>query len=332
VADFGTRSDSYSAFGESTLNFTPSFRGIAGLRYTHDELEYDHRRRSTSATAVTGIQPSTSSSGSTDEDGWSGRLGLQYDLNPNLTSYLTYSRGYKGPAYNVFFNMQPRDTQALKPETSNSWELGLKANALDNRLTANFALFHTVYDNYQANFYDTVAGQVVTRLINAGSVKTEGAEADLAWQATRRLKLSGSVAYTHARIESFNCPAGAEASCNGNGKPLPFSPDWKSYVRADYDIPLDNGLDVELGSDYSWQDKVQYDLSQNPNTIQGAYGIWNASVALADYSQGWRVALLAKNLTDKSYSPLIATGTGYVYRLVPRDDSRYFGVELRKDF
>ncbi|SDH85163.1 TonB-dependent receptor [Pseudomonas panipatensis] len=332
VADFGTRSDSYSAFGESTLNFTPSFRGIAGLRYTHDELEYDHRRRSTSATAVTGIQPSTSSSGSTDEDGWSGRLGLQYDLNPNLTSYLTYSRGYKGPAYNVFFNMQPRDTQALKPETSNSWELGLKANALDNRLTANFALFHTVYDNYQANFYDTVAGQVVTRLINAGSVKTEGAEADLAWQATRRLKLSGSVAYTHARIESFNCPAGAAASCNVNGKPLPFSPDWKSYVRADYDIPLDNGLDVELGSDYSWQDKVQYDLSQNPNTIQGAYGIWNASVALADYSQGWRVALLAKNLTDKSYSPLIATGTGYVYRLVPRDDSRYFGVELRKDF
>lgn len=332
VADFGTRSDSYSAFGESTLNFTPSFRGIAGLRYTHDELEYDHRRRSTSATAVTGIQPSTRSSGSTDEDGWSGRLGLQYDLNPNLTSYLTYSRGYKGPAYNVFFNMQPRDTQALKPETSNSWELGLKANALDNRLTANFALFHTVYDNYQANFYDTVAGQVVTRLINAGSVKTEGAEADLAWQATRRLKLSGSVAYTHARIESFNCPAGAAASCNVNGKPLPFSPDWKSYVRADYDIPLDNGLDVELGSDYSWQDKVQYDLSQNPNTIQGAYGIWNASVALADYSQGWRVALLAKNLTDKSYSPLIATGTGYVYRLVPRDDSRYFGVELRKDF
>lgn len=332
VADYGTTSDSYSAFGETTLNFTSAFRGIAGLRYTHDELEYDHRRVSTSATAVTGIQPSTSSSGSTDEDGWSGRLGVQYDLSDDLTSYLTYSRGYKGPAYNVFFNMQPRDTQALKPETSNSWELGLKATALDKRLSANFAVFHTEYDNYQANFYDTVANQVVTRLINAGSVKTEGAEADLAWQATRQLKLSGSVAYTHARIDSFNCPAGAAASCNVDGKPLPFSPDWKSYVRADYDIPLDNGLDVELGTDYSWQDKVQYDLSQNPDTVQGAYGIWNASVGLADYNQGWRVAFLAKNLTDKSYSPLLATGTGYVYRLVPRDDGRYFGFELRKDF
>ncbi|MGI4840771.1 MAG: TonB-dependent receptor [Janthinobacterium lividum] len=332
VANYSTTSDSYSAFGETTLNFTSRLRGIAGLRWTHDQLEYDHRRVSTSATTVSGIQPSTSSSGSVDEDGWSGRLGAQFDLTDTVMAYLTYSRGYKGPAYNVFFNMQPRDTGALKPETSNNWELGLKATSFDNRLTTNLAVFHSEYDNYQANFYDTVAGQVVTRLINAGSVSTEGVEADYALQASRNLKLSGALAYTRARIDSFACPAGAAASCNVNGKTLPFSPDWKSYVRADYSIPLDNGLDVELSTDYNWQSEVQYDISQNPDTKQGAYGIWNASVALADYNNGWRVALLAKNLTDKSYSPLLASGTGYIYRAVARDDQRYFGVQLRKDF
>ena len=332
IADYSTTSDSYSVFGETTLNFTSSFRGIAGLRWTHDDLEYDHRRVSTSATTVSGIQPGTSSSGSVDEDGWSGRLGVQYDLSDSVMAYLTYSRGYKGPAYNVFFNMQPRDTGALKPETSNNWELGLKASAWDNRLTTNLAVFHSEYDNYQANFFDTVAGQVVTRLINAGSVSTEGVEADYALQVTRQLKVSGALAYTRARIDEFSCPAGAAASCNVNGKPLPYSPDWKSYVRADYSIPLDNGLDIELGTDYSWQSEVQYDISQNPDTKQGAYGIWNASVALADYSNGWRVALLAKNLTDKSYSPLLASGSGYIYRAVPRDDERYLGVQLRKDF
>ncbi|MDR0277550.1 MAG: TonB-dependent receptor [Paucimonas sp.] len=332
IADYSTTNDSYAVFGESTLNFTERFRGIAGLRWTHDDLEYDHRRVSTSAVAVNGIQPGTSSSGSVDEDGWSGRLGVQYDLTDDITSYLTYSRGYKGPAYNVFFNMQPRDTDALKPETSNSWEAGLKASLWNNRLTSNLAVFHTEYDNYQANFFDSVAGQVVTRLINAGSVKSEGVELDFALQATSQLKLSGAVAYTKARIDEFACPAGAAASCNVNGKPLPYSPDWKSYVRADYSIPLDNGLDIELGTDFSWQSKVQYDISQNADTIQGAYGIWNASVALADYNEGWRVALLAKNLADKSYSPLLATGGNYVYRAVPRDDERYFGIQLRKDF
>ncbi|MCY1451544.1 hypothetical protein D9M71_684150 [compost metagenome] len=103
-------------------------------------------------------------------------------------------------------------------------------------------------------------------------------------------------------------------------------------MRADYSIPLDNGLDVELGTDFSWQSEVQYDISQNVDTKQGAYGIWNASVALADYNNGWRVALLGKNLADKSYSPLLASGGNYIYRAVPRDDERYFGVQLRKDF
>lgn len=332
VADYTTTSDSYSAFGETTLNFTSRLRGIAGLRWTHDDLEYDHRRVSTSATTVSGIQPGTRSSGSVDEDGWSGRLGVQYDLSEDVMAYVTYSRGYKGPAYNVFFNMQPRDTDALKPETSNTWEAGIKASAWDNRLTSNLAVFHSEYDNYQANFFDTVANQVVTRLINAGSVSTEGVELDYALQATQNLKLSGALAYTRARIDQFSCPAGAAASCNVDGKTLPYSPDWKSYVRADYSIPLANGLDVELGTDYSWQSEVQYDISQNPDTKQGAYGIWNASIALADYTNGWRVALLGKNLADKSYSPMLASGSGYIYRAVPRDDERYFGVQLRKDF
>ncbi|KPA92231.1 TonB-dependent receptor [Pseudomonas asplenii] len=332
VADYSTTSDSYAVFGESTLNFTPTFRGIAGLRYTHDDLSYDHRRVSTSATTVSGIQPATSSHGSVDEDGWSGRLGVQYDLSDSVTSYVTYSRGYKGPAYNVFFNMQPRDTNALKPETSNTWEAGIKATSWNNRLTTNLAVFHSDYDNYQANFFDTVAGQVVTRLINAGSVSTEGVEADYALQATSNLKLSGALAYTKARIDEFSCPPGAAASCNVNGKPLPFSPDWKSYVRADYTVPLNNGLDLELGTDFSWQSEVQYDIAQNVDTRQGAYGIWNASIALADYNQGWRVALLGKNLADKSYSPLLASGGNYIYRAVPRDDERYFGIQVRKDF
>lgn len=331
-ADYSTTNDSVALFGENTFNFTDDLRAIFGLRWTHDDLEYDHRRVSTSATAVTGIQPSTASSGSVDEDGWSGRTGLQYDFNDNLTGYVTYSRGYKGPAYNVFFNMQPRDTGALKPETSDAYEIGLKSTALDNRLTANLAVFHTDYDNYQANFFDTVANQVVTRLVNAGKVKTQGVELDASFQATSRLKLSTAVAYTKARVDHFNCPAGAAANCNIDGGRLPFTPDWKTYLRADYVIPLDNGLDVELSSDYSWQDAVQFSLDQNPDTVQGAYGIWNASIALADYNDGWRVALLGKNLGDKSYAQMLASGGDYIYRSVPRDDGRYFGVQLRKDF
>ncbi|MYM82846.1 TonB-dependent receptor [Duganella sp. FT50W] len=331
-ADYGVKSDSYSLFGESTLNFSPVWRAIAGARWTKDELSYDHQRTSTQTVAFAGVQPAVQNAGSTSEDGYSGRLGLQYDISRDVNTYVTYSRGYKGPAYNVFFNMLSRDTLALKPETSDSFEMGLKASAFDRKLTANLAVFSTKYDNYQANFYDTVAGTVVTRLINAGDVSTKGVELDINARPTRALTLTASLAYTDATIDNFNCPPAAAASCNLNGKPLPFSPKWKSFTRANYALPLENGLIVDLSADYSWQAKTQYDLFQSPDAIQGAYGVINAGIALSSPVGGWRVALVGKNLANKSYATNLVTSTGYVTRAVPRDDQRYFGITARKEF
>ena len=331
-AVYGVGSDSYSVFGESTINFSPTLRGIAGLRWTRDELSYNHQRTSTKATAFAGVQPGVQNSGDTSENGVSGRLGLQTDMTSDVVAYATYSRGYKGPAYNVFFNMLNRDTLALKPETSDSFELGLKSTAFDKRLTLNLAAFKTKYSNYQANFYDTVAGAVVTRLINAGDVSTQGIELDLTTRPIARLTLTGSLAYTDATIDQFNCPPAAAASCNLNGKTLPFSPHLKTYTRASYAIPLQNGLNTDVSVDYAWQSKVQYDLFQSPDAIQGSFGILNGSITLSSLNDGWRLALVGKNLMNKSYATNLVANASYVTRAVPRDDERYFGLNLRKDF
>lgn len=331
-ADYSVESDSLALFGESTLNFTKQFRGIAGLRWTHDELEFDHIRNS----PVTGPGVQVSQplrQGSTTETAYSGRVGLQYDINEDLTTYFTYSRGYKGPAYNVFFNMNQsnNDTLPLDPETSNAFELGLKSAYFDNRLIFNVAAFYTKYKNYQANFFDSIGGTTITRLVNAGSVSTRGVEFDAVAKPTSRLTLSGSLAYVDARIDQFTCPANAAASCSVNGKPLPFSPEFKSVARANYAIPLSNGYVVDLGTDYTWQSKQQYSLTQTKETIQEAYGIWNASVALST-DTGWRVALVGRNLLDRSYASNLVSHGSYVNRYVPRDDARYFGINVRKDF
>ena len=331
-ADYGVTNDSYAAFGEGTLALTSDWRAILGARWTRDELSYHHTRTSTQATAFSGVQPGTQSSGDTAKNGWSGRLGLQHDLGANANAYVTVSRGYKGPAYNVFFNMLPRDTGALDPETSNSYEAGFKAAAFNRRLTVNLAAFHTDYDNYQANFYDTVAGAVVTRLINAGKVSTRGVEADIAARPTAQLTLNAALAYVDARIDDFKCPAAAAASCTLNGKPLPFSPKFKTYLRANYAVPLPNGLQADFNADYTYQTKTQFDLFQSPLAVQGAYGIVNAAVELSSSEGGWRVALVGKNLADRSYATNLIVNTGYVNRTVPRDDRRYVGITARKEF
>ena len=337
LANYSTASDSTAAFGEGRLHFSPNLRAILGLRWTEDKLNFAHQRtRSTPdaqfAGAIPGVNPADSLSGDARVTGFSGRTGLQYDLSADISSYLTYSRGYKGPAYNVFFNMLPRDTLALKPETSNTVEAGLKTESFDKRLRVNVAAFVSEYHNYQANFFDLVSGSVVTRLINAGDVSSRGVELDFSARPTQELTLTGAAAYIRARIDSFNCPAGAATSCAVNGKPLPFSPNWKAALQANYRIPLASGLQVDLSSDYNWQSQVQYDIGQFADTIQKAYGIWNAGIALSDPSKGWRVALLAKNLSDKSYASFLSRGATYVNRWVPRDDQRYFGINARYEF
>lgn len=331
VADYGVRSKSTALFGEGTFNFTSALRAIAGLRYTEDDLSYQHGRVATAA-GIPGVAGTRAPvSGKTSESAWSGRVGPMYDLGKDTMLYGTLSRGYKGPAYNVFFNMSPTQDNVIGPETSRSIEVGVKSEFLENRVRLNVAAFQTDYDGYQANVPDLVNGVIVTRLVNAGEVSTRGLEIDLAARVLPQLTINAALARTLARIENFACPPGAAASCDINGKPLPFAPDWKASLRGTYTQPLDERLSLDFGVDANWQSKTNFDLQQQPNSVQPSYGIVNATVSLQSVA-GWRVALLAKNLFDKSYATFVQSSGNHINRYVPRDDKRYFGVNLRYDF
>ncbi len=336
-AQYSTDGNDVALFGEANLHFTDRFRGVVGVRGVVDTLAYQQGRVSSSDVTLTGIAPSFHSMGSTDVPAYSDRLGLQYDLTPQSMAYFTYSRGYKGPAYNVFFNETALQTNALKPETSNAYEVGLKSRFLHDRVQANLDGFIQDFTDYQANFASDVAGALVTRLINAGSVSTKGVEGDITARPVGNLDLTGLFAYTEATVDKFACPANAATSCDINGEPLPFAPKWKLDARAHYTIPLSDRYDLGLNTDFNWQTATQYQLTETTNTVQKAYGIWNASIGLADLDYNWRVTGLVRNILDTNYSSYLVDGNlngalGGTVRYVPRDYRRYFGIELHKDF
>jgi len=339
VAYYGVQNSNYALFGEANVNFTKAFRAIAGYRSTWDELSFYHTRTSTNdpsnagTGAVTGIQGYHNGSGSTSTRGDSYRLGLQLDLGAHAQTYATYSRGYKGPAYNAFFNMLTRDEIALAPETSKSWEAGVKGSVLDRKISYALAAYTTDFNNFQANFSDTVGGAIVTRLINAGSVNTKGFEADITLRPAAGLTIDTSYARTDAKVLHFNCPAGAAASCNIDGQPLPYAPKWKLYTNVAYRFAAVAGWDVELQSDVTAKGTTQYQITETPGSVQPAYAIWNASVALLGQSNGWQLRAYVKNIANQHYSNYLGNGTlAGIVRLVPRDDARFGGLLLRKAF
>lgn len=356
VANYGITSDNYALFGEANINFTPGFRGIAGYRSVWDEIDFYHNRTSTfdptnageinQALVRPGVRPYHNATGSTDKRGDSYRLGLQLDLGERNQTYFTYSRGYKGPGYNVYFNMRslnvsgtaagpivPLDEVPLDPETSNAYEAGIKGMTADRSFSYALAVYNTEFKGYQANFADTVGGLTVTRLINAGSVRTRGAEIDVTLRPTRGFTVDISGAYTDATVRRFNCPVGAAASCNVDGQPLPFAPKIKLYSNAAYRFPVTDALGVELQSDVTFRSKVQYQLSQTPSTTEPAFAVWNGSVALLSDTAGWQLRAYVKNITNTHYSTFLGNGSAAgTIRFVPRDDQRYGGLLLRKTF
>lgn len=329
---FGATATNYSVFGEANINFTESFRAIAGLRLVRDNLRFYTDRFSTSPTPVPGVQPSFAASGSTKVTDYADRLGLQYDVNSDIHTYVTYSRGYKGPAYNVFFNMNALQTNKLNPETSNDFEVGVKSSLFERRAQLDIALFDDKVSNYQANEPDIVAGTVVTRLINAGKVSTKGVEVDLAARATEDLTLNANYAYVDAKIDRFNCPPGAAASCDVNGKPLPFAPKNKLTLGAQYVAYSSDRFRVELSSHYSYQSSQQNSITQTPDTVSPGYGIWNAALALTDQKLDWSARLMVFNILNKHYYSSLGEVNGGLIGGLPRDYSRYVGITLRKDF
>jgi iron complex outermembrane receptor protein len=333
TASFGSEFTNTAAFADGRLHLNDAVTLIGGVRFTRDELSYYHSRIP-AAVAGPGLRTDgTGFIGSTDNDNVSGRLGAQFQVTPSVMTYATWSRGYKGPAFNVFFNMNANQRNVIEPETAHSYEIGAKTAFFDNKLVLNLAAFDAKYKNYQANNFDTLNGVVITRLTNAGDVSTQGFEADWLLRPTDALTITGGFAYTDAQVDNFRTPAGQTQAVRP-GSPLALSPKYKGTLGVDYRLESSLPVLVFLGGQYSHTSEQYSDLGQNPLLRIDGYDIFDASIGISDKQDKYRITLVGKNLTDESFASLITPGGpgGALRYQIPREADRYFGVSLRAKF
>ena len=375
IANFGSTFKNMAAFGQASLNFSDRFRAIAGLRYTHDQLNGFHIRTTPvpgASNAVfdqgvyneyirqigLGATPAAAQAAAvllsngqpfrqkTTNNNLSGKAGLQYDLSNDVMAYATYSRGYKGPGLNIFFNLNANGTPPLEDETGDSFEGGLKTSLLDGAMTLNVAAYYAKYKNFQANNPDFVLGQRVTRFTNAGTVSTRGIEMDVLYRPTDEFTLSGGIAYTDAKVDLFRLPPGAPITDQiPSGTVLPFSPKFKSSLGANYTIRTGGFVDIELGAQGSYQSSQLSLLVANPlireNSRIKSYGLLDLSIALLGADDRFRISFLAKNVLNTSFAASIVDGgplsagnagsSSYRY-IIPREADRYFGINAKVNF
>lgn len=349
TAFFGSTFNNFAAFGQATGRITDKLKVIAGLRFTYDKLNVFHSRLTTltgpgiqpSGPVVNGVTATLANPfrTSTDTTNVSGKAGLQYDLTPETATYATWTRGYKGPAYNVFFNLAANATNVIDSEKSDAFEAGFKNNWFGNRLILNVAGFWAKYRNFQANNPDIVAGVLVTRFTNAGTVSTRGFEASAIGRPFPGLNINGSIAYTDAHVDQFRLPVGAPPTAVvPSGTVLGYAPKWKAALGADYRWVTGQPVDVIFGVQNSYQSSQlsQFDASaaNRAATTIRAYSLTDLSIAFTDLSDRYRLTVLVKNVADESFASAITTGGpgGSLRYQIPREANRYWGITASAKF
>ena len=338
TANFGSVFKNVAVFGQGTLSFSDRFNVFGGLRFTVDQLDVFHQR--VTPLAGPGIAGSFGPfQGKATNDNLSGKAGAQFKIVPQSTIYGSFARGYKGPAFNVFYNLNANGTNEIAPETSDSYEVGLKNSLFNGTLVVNLAAYYAKYKNFQANNPDIVNGQVVTRFTNAGDISTRGGELDLIWRPVTDLNLSGGVAYTDAHVDQFRVPDGGNTTgVVPNGTTLAYAPKVKATFNADYTIRTGGAFDVQLGTQTAYQSKQLSQFDANPlvraATTIGGYALVDMSASLVDTAGRFKLTGQVKNVFDQSFAASVVTGGpgGSLRSIIPREADRYYGITARANF
>ena len=336
--------ENMAVFGQADYDLTDKLTLTAGLRFTQDELEYTHTRAPgiNAATGLPATGPGVSgspaggtlasggngtntSAGDSSNDNISGKLVAAYQATDAMMLYASYTRGYKGPAFNVFFNhTAPVNAVPIDEETSDSFEAGFKSRLWADRVQFNAALFSATYDGFQANNFVLLNGAVVTNLTNAGQVETQGFEADLVALLSEGLTARASVAYADATVKEFNPNPLTNAPDARDGTRLPLAPEWSWSAGLDYEREI-LAHPVYFSTNYAYTGDQFSDLGEG-GPLE-SYGILNASLGVSDPEDRFRLTFHVRNLLDESYV-LLNTSAGQRLH-IPRDADRYVGVTLR---
>jgi iron complex outermembrane receptor protein len=176
---------------------------------------------------------------------------------------------------------------AFDPQTAQQWEVGVKTEFFDGKLSSTLAFYNLT----KQNIATPIPGTVYSRTV--GEANSRGVEFDVSGQITEDLSLIGSYAYTDAEVT--NDSGGTE------GNRLVSVPRNSGSLWAKYELNdgLLQGLNVGSGI-YVRSDRMA-DLD---NTAQlPGFVRWDASVGYSFKQFGSKITtqLNVYNLLDKEY-------------------------------
>ncbi len=289
-----------------------------------------------------------------------------YELAPDVRAYATYAKSFKTGGINL--NGVPADNAGnpllaaatVKPERVHHWELGLKSQFWDRKVTLNLAAFRTDIADFQALVSNGQLGVLRGYLANAEQVRSQGLEWDLSLRPSERFNAYVNGAWTDATYRKFvdaPCPpelaggttaaAGqnpsapgtpggiSPASCNISGQRLPGVSKWSISFGAEANLPARLlGADGEayLGVDGNARTRFSSNPSPSAYTWIDGYALTNLRLGFRAKGRfdvfGW-----VRNAFGVNYLEQLAVGSGNTGLIAGSvGDPRTWGGTIKVEF
>ncbi len=292
-----------SFFAHGEYHITDALSAEFGARYSMENKNYEYFRYLLAPyhaiPANSFLFPITSKSLSYSHA--DPKLGLQYQLTPDLMTYVSYSTGYKAGGFNTRPVTAAQATTFL-PETLTAYEAGIKSQWFDHRLRANITGFYSQYKNIQlqANGVDA-NGNLAVLTKNAAQAQIEGMEADTQASLMPGLIVEASASYLQFQYLNLGSAAGVSGGPTLGDVP-PLTPKWKFSVGLHYDWDLGDVYGTLTPRiDYAYQSKVYNDAADTAAAAQAGYGVTNLQLAWQSPNGSWSSSFAVNNVMNRFY-------------------------------
>jgi iron complex outermembrane recepter protein len=320
ITDYDQQTTSWAGFANVTWKFTDQLSVTGGVRYSKESKDYDLSYQAAPSTAtfsgitqwwlpsgVSALLPASLSSADKSWDQVTYDITPQFRLNDAVNAYFRFSHGFRAGGFVV----SPTNTiTTLDPETLDAYEVGLKTQWLQSKLTANLALFNYNYKDIIVGVLLPVPGTNTTLQVQENAAKgySRGAELELNYNILPNLHVGGSFGYLATKYTSYSSTASGQ-TINAAGNAFTRAPKFSQTVNAEYRYPLKSGATVSVSTDWSYRSRQYFNAvnQADPTLWQSGYALGNARVGYLTANERIEASLYIDNLTDKVYS-MLATG------------------------
>lgn len=309
----------YAVFGEATYDVTDRLSVTFGARYDNEQVDQnvfdstqvrpipsigDPQLDAVTAAAAEQFSNDVTVVGDNDFSAFLPKGVITYDWADNVSTSFSVQRAYRagGLSINVFraaFAPAGSDQAALEalgavnsfdPEFTMNYELALRSQWFDNRLTVNANAFYIRYTDQQVNIALS-AEPLDTITDNIGESRLFGFEVETFAEPIEGLELTANFGFTDTEFTE-----GSETvSGNLTGNEFAFAPKWTLGLGARY--THSTGLFGNVL--FRAQDDAFAQPDNNPTSVNDAFSTVDL---IAGYdADTFRIEVFASNIFDEEY-------------------------------